>query len=124
MHPFVLQHDPNSGDYGLAFFGATMNHGAYLVQSPKLGWLCYLCDLTVGGGLAGTPPVSGEASLVPRDAYRRRIYLDPLGLELQALAGTFESAVVNFGHRTVTVVFTGDIAGLLSAFRLVVESTG
>eukprot|EP01062_Namystynia_karyoxenos_P073105 TRINITY_DN69953_c0_g1_i1.p1 TRINITY_DN69953_c0_g1~~TRINITY_DN69953_c0_g1_i1.p1 ORF type:complete len:1162 (+),score=302.99 TRINITY_DN69953_c0_g1_i1:74-3559(+) len=132
-HPFVLQHDPRSGDYGLAFFGAMINHGAYLVgNDPDLGWSCYLCDLNVTDRPAraarGTdgrlqPPATGRLSLAPRDAAHRRAYLEPLGLELRLWSGRLASVTVDFSARTVTCLLVADSLGLREA-RLEVAATG
>ena len=35
--------DPHSGDYGLGFFGNALESGAYFVEHPRLGPLCFLC---------------------------------------------------------------------------------
>ena len=46
------------------------------MRDPQLGELCFLCDL------------DGNASVItPRDSYSRNVYLQPLGLYLQAEAG-------------------------------------
>ena len=101
-----------SGDYGIGFWGLSHNMGAYLVQG-HLGqeWLCFLCnadvqygtDCTAGsevslgsaGGTVKSAAVSRgdgcaeEASIAmwPRDAYRRRVYLQPWGLYLISEGG-------------------------------------
>ena len=37
-YPFVSEHDPRSGDYGLAFFGHAMGAGSYLVvRAQRIG---------------------------------------------------------------------------------------
>lgn len=43
--PHVMDFDPHSGDFGLGMFGNALESGAYLVDHPRLGLLCYLCDL-------------------------------------------------------------------------------
>ena len=48
MLPHILDFDPHSGDYGLGFFGHTLEAGSYFVQHPTLGALCFLCDLQTG----------------------------------------------------------------------------
>jgi len=60
------------------------NAGAYLTCSEALGWLCVGCDL--GGPEAAAAPADGTAcsalgglSVTPRDAFGRRLYLQPLG---------------------------------------------
>ena len=63
--PFVNEYDPRSGDYGLGFFGHSMEVGAYFVRHPHLGTLCYLCDLS-NIAAAGR----NVAVVYPRDSYR------------------------------------------------------
>lgn len=45
MLPHVLDFDPHSGDFGLGFFGHTLEAAAYLVDRPDLGLNCFLCTL-------------------------------------------------------------------------------
>lgn len=40
----MLKHDPHSGDFGLGFFGHSLESAAYMVNDTELGLLCYLCD--------------------------------------------------------------------------------
>ena len=67
-----------SGDYGLAFFGASLNAGSYVVQHPLFGWVCYMCDVVAR---------ASTVTITPRDAYQRRMYLEPLGLWLDFRTG-------------------------------------
>jgi hypothetical protein len=97
-YPHIMEHDPYSGDYGLGFFGSSLEASATLVMDP-LGALCYLCDLSVGG----EPPSSYK--VMPRDAYRQRVYLEPLGVYIQADAGNFESVTLDTAARTIHVAF-------------------
>merc|ERR1719272_234696 len=46
-HPYMMTHDPHSGDFGLGFFGHSLESGAYYVESPELGQICFLCDTAV-----------------------------------------------------------------------------
>ena len=80
MMPHVLEFDPHSGDYGLGFFAHTLEAGAYYVMHPEFGPLCYLCDLSIA---------SDVTTITPRDSYRQRVYLEPLGLDLTLEAGLF-----------------------------------
>ena len=96
-YPHIMDHDAYSGDYGLGFFGSSLEAGATLVVDAHLGPLCYLCDLAVGG------PSSYE--IRPRDAYRQRVYLEPLGVYLQADAGVFASVALDMEARTIRVAF-------------------
>ena len=105
--PHVMEHDAYSGDYGLGFFGSSLEASATLVLHKDLGPLCYLCDLvgdspTSGGGAAA---FDGDYALIPRDAYRQRVYLEPLGLYLQADTGIFESVSLQLSDKRITVIF-------------------
>jgi hypothetical protein len=102
-HPFIHAHDPNSGDHGLAFFGSSLNAGAYLHNHTTLGLLCFLCDASTDAG--------GVTTVLPRDTYRVRAYLAPIGLWIVAEAGILESVALNVRARTVTIAFaSGDAA--------------
>jgi hypothetical protein len=99
-YPFVLEHDPYSGDYGLGFFGHTLETGSYIVLDSTLDWLCYLCDVTTS-----TP---GKAvSYTTRDSYRVRSYVEPLGLYLVAQTGNLQSLSLDLGAKTLQVTFAG-----------------
>lgn len=98
MLPHVLDFDPRSGDFGLGFFGHTLEAGAYFVQHPTLGALCFQCDLAN----------SSDAAIVidPKDSYRQRVYLEPLALYIQADAGQFASLSLDLESRKLTVTFS------------------
>ena len=98
--PFVLEHDPRSGDYGLGFFGHTYESGAYLVRHPDaaVGFVCFLCNLL---NVSGTT----AATFAPTDAYRSRVYVEPLGLHLVAQAGFFAQVALDLGAATCVVTF-------------------
>jgi len=102
-YPHVMEHDAYSGDYGLGFFGSSLEASATLVLDPQLGPLCYLCDVQPPEGGAAEP--SGDVTLLPRDAYRQRVYLEPLGLFLQADAGRIGPVTLSLSSRRVTVDF-------------------
>ena len=105
-HPFVMEHDPNSGDHGLGFFGSSLNAGAYMHAHPVLGKLCFMCVLTED---------AAGAHVAPRDMYRRRVFLSPLGLWLVAEAGTMQSVSLSADLSTVTVLFEPSAAAAASA---------
>ena len=107
-HPFIHAHDPNSGDHGLAFFGSSLNAGAYLHNHTTLGPLCFLCDLAPPAG-------NGVLTLTPRDTYRVRAYLEPLGLWLVAEAGLLESVALDVAGRAVTVSLAPGAAAAAAA---------
>ena len=106
--PHVLTHDPHSGDYGLGLFGNSLESGAYFVLDAALGPLCFLCDLAssdaadakgkaAGTQGAGTQSVSSAHHIVPKDAYRIALYLEPLGLYLTSQCGTFAAVDIPTG---------------------------
>ena len=104
-HPYIQQFDANSGDYGLGFFGISLEATSYFVIHQKLGALCYLCDLSsktdngaaAAGGFRGT--------IVPRDSYRQRIYVEPLGLYVQADVGVFDAVEVDLAAKKIVITF-------------------
>ena len=96
-HPFIMEHDPNSGDHGLAWFGSSLNAGSYLHVHADLGTLCFMCDA------AGALP--GPVTITPRDTYHVRAFLAPLGLWLVAEAGMLHNVTLAAGSQSVTVVF-------------------
>ena len=72
MEPHILDFDPHSGDFGLGFFGCSVEAAAYYVEHPQHGALCYLCNLRAG--------TDGEVAIAPVDLYKRRVFIEPLGL--------------------------------------------
>jgi len=92
--PDTLKWDPNTGDYGLNFFGHAFNAATYLVNHPEFGWQAF------GGNLA----VSGTTvAVTPLDSYRQRVYLAPVGLWLTLDAGKFQSLSFDSQTRAVKV---------------------
>ena len=71
-----LHHDPTSCDYGVGFYGVSLNAGAYLVEASN-GWKCYLCDVIQDDG-------GGYMSIIPRDPFHTRVYLGSIGLDIEA----------------------------------------
>ena len=88
-------HDPNSGDFGLGFFGHTMTVGAHLVNHTLLGWACFLCDALAAPG--------GALTVAPRDSFRTRVYIEPLGLHLRAWTAAVANVTLDWAARTATV---------------------
>lgn len=107
-HPFIMNHDPYSGDHGLGFFGASLNAGAYVHAHPTLGALCFMCVATVDAG-------TGATLVRPRDLYHRRAYVSSLGLWLVAEAGAFDSIAVAADLSSVTVSFEPSAAAAAAA---------
>ncbi len=93
-----MEHDAYSGDFGLGFFGLSLEASATLVLHPQRGPLCFLCDLSTG---AADAPLT----VLPRDAYRQRVYLEPLGLYLRADTGVLAAVTLHRAAQRVTVSF-------------------
>ena len=71
--PDLLKFDPYTADYGPNFFGHAAITATYLVEHPEFGWL----------GFGGNVTVSGEVVAIrPRDSFRSRLYIAPVGLWL------------------------------------------
>ena len=98
-HPFINDHDPNSGDHGLGWFGSSLNAGSYLHNHPELGALCFMCDLL------GEGDCSSAVTIAPRDTYRRRAYFSPIGLWLVAETGLLANLTMDMEGRSVTIYF-------------------
>lgn len=117
VYPWVMDFDPHSGDCaspsvslrylccafgprrtdlrfdsarvdGLGYFGNALESGAYFVQHPRLGPLCFLCTVT-------TDNMTGVHAVIPEDAYHRRVFIQPLALYLVASAGTIAQVLVH-----------------------------
>jgi hypothetical protein len=80
--PDMLKPDPLSGDYGPNFFGYAWNTATYVVNHPQFGWLAF------GGNIKSEGDV---VKITPRDSFRSRVYVAPLGLWLTLDSGNFES---------------------------------
>lgn len=93
--PAILRFDPYTADYGIAFYGYARNAGAYVLNHPEFGWLVF-------GGEVREDEMG--VHVLPRDGFRRRVYLAPLGLWLTLDAGTFQKVVYNAKLNRVEIV--------------------
>jgi Family of unknown function (DUF5695) len=109
--PDMLKPDPLSGDYGPNFFGHAWDAATYIVNHPAFGWLAF------GGNIKKE---GATLSVVPRDAFRSRIFVAPLGLWLTLGAGTFERLELDPTTQVVRVGFSGKSAATPEA-RLRIE---
>jgi hypothetical protein len=98
-----LFRDAYSGDFGVGFYGYEKNAGAFLSCSADAGWLCIGCDAEVEEGQAKSVAAADVMArcggavrlrVTPRDAFRRRLYLQPLGLLLQLDGSVVDEARV------------------------------
>ncbi len=93
--PAILRFDPYTADYGIAFYGYARNAGAYVMKHPEFGWLAF------GGEMR-----EDEMGLhvLPRDGFRRRVYLAPCGLWLTLEAGTFQKVSYDTKKGVVQII--------------------
>jgi hypothetical protein len=109
--PDMLKFDPLSGDYGPNFFGHAMITATYLVHHSEFGWVAF----------GGNVQRRGESvSVRPRDSFRNRVYVAPLGLWLTLDAGTFETVEYDSKNGTVRAEFSPSTQ-FNSAARLRIE---
>ncbi len=92
--PALMDFDPYTADYGCHFYGYCHNAGSYVVKHDEFGWLGFGCDVE---------PTAGRVTIVPRDAFRQRVYLAPLGLWLTLDCGRFERLAMNLDSQTIDI---------------------
>lgn len=115
--------DVASGDHGLAYYGHSHITSSFFVVHPDFGPLCYYCDLasTESEPASSPPSASSTFTVAPRDSYRKKVYVAPLGLQIISDAGTIESVVLTTAAMSVTgvtIVFSAVGKQPLSRFRL------
>ncbi|HWD40673.1 MAG TPA: DUF5695 domain-containing protein [Fimbriimonas sp.] len=79
--PSTLKWDAYSGDYGPNFFGHAWNTGTYLIDDIDFGWQAFGGDVSRDGSWI---------KVTPKDSFRQRVFIAPLGLYLVLDAGAFE----------------------------------
>jgi len=109
--PDLLHRDAYSADFGVGFYGHWKNAGSYLACTGALGWLCVGCDVTAARPAAALVLSNGssctsaaELRLTPRDGFRRRLYLSPLGLLFQFDGATVEGVVLSLQPGPISAV--------------------
>jgi hypothetical protein len=85
-YPDKMIFDPYTGDYGPNFFGHAWTTGTYLVKDPEFGWLAFGGNISEDGK---------KVSVEPRDSFRQRVYLAPLGLWLTLDSGRLERVTLD-----------------------------
>eukprot|EP00900_Chrysochromulina_parva_P021260 jgi/Chrpa1/3768/Chrysochromulina_OHIO_Genome00018395-RA len=109
--PDLLSRDAYSADFGVGFYGHWKHAGSYLSCTSAVGWLCVGCDLasarpnealTLANGSACT--TATELRITPRDGFRRKLYLAPLGLLMQLDGATFDGVVLTLQPSPSTAV--------------------
>jgi hypothetical protein len=105
MEPHILDFDPHSGDFGLGFFGCSVEAASYFIQHPQYGSLCFLCNIAPTQQDLRQPSRAAAVTIQPVDLYKRRVYIEPLGLYLVLDAGTFASLELDLAAKKITVHF-------------------
>jgi hypothetical protein len=93
-YPDKMIFDPYTGDYGPNFFGHAWNTGTYLAKDAEFGWLVFGGNVSVDGT---------KVTVEPRDSFRQRVYLAPLGLWLTLDSGQFERVTFDSATGSVEV---------------------
>jgi hypothetical protein len=109
--PDMLKPDPLSGDYAQNFLGHALNTATYLVNDREFGWQAF------GGNVQAT---GDRVLLTPKDSFRQRVYLAPVGLWLTLDSGRFDRVELNLKTGEVRLVFAASDSSTPSA-RLRVE---
>jgi len=113
-HPYVNDFDPHSGDFGLGFFGLSLETGAYYVEDSTLGKLCFLCNLETSGS---------SSVITPVDSYSLNVFLEPIALYIQTDAGTIGEVEYNAGSKSVTLTYAAVTNPTYSAARFRMKKT-
>ena len=104
-YPWVMDWDPRSGDFGLGYFGNALETGAYYVEDDRLGRLCFLCSCN-------------GSTLTLEDAYRRRAFIEPVAVYLEAEAGVFARIELRLAEKRLDVAFNATEWGATPWSRL------
>ncbi|KAB5590615.1 hypothetical protein CTheo_5958 [Ceratobasidium theobromae] len=105
--PNLLKWDAYSGDYGPNFLGHALNTGTFLINHPNFGWQAF-------GGVV-TEATSTSVTVSPRDSFRRRVYIAPLGALFTLDAGAFDVCRYAIADKSITcdiVPLPGAAAGV------------
>jgi len=114
VHPHIMDFDPHSGDYGLGFFGHSLESGSYYVEDKVLGKLCFLCNLQT----------SGTSSVItPADSYSLNVFLEPIALYIQTDAGIISEVLYDAGSSSVTLTYAAESSPTYSVARFRMKKT-
>lgn len=91
-NPAILQFDPFTADFGVAFYGYARCAGAYAFKSPEFGWLGFGADVTVK---------TGSVTIRPNDGLRIRVWVAPAKLLIELHAGSIAKVVYSPGREEV-----------------------
>jgi hypothetical protein len=109
-YPDKMAFDPYTGDYGPNFFGHAWTTATYVVRDAEFGWQAFGGNLTTD---------DGKVSVEPRDSFRQRVYLAPLGLWLTLDSGQFERVTLDEATGTVVArLAPGDVYTAAALLRV------
>ena len=111
MLPHILDYDPHSGDFGLGFFGHTQETGAYYVDHPEYGPLCYQCDMI------------NTTTFEVMDSYHIRVFIEPIAMYIQLDTGTIDTVSMDMKDKTITVSMDTDNAPTYTQRRMRIDKT-
>lgn len=92
--PQTMRWDAYTGDYGPNFFGHAIDTATYVVDHPEFGWQAFGGNVQVHGD---------RVTVEPKDSFRSRVYIAPLGLWLNLDAGAFQTVEVNAKTHAVRI---------------------
>ncbi|KAI1653381.1 hypothetical protein F4813DRAFT_255741 [Daldinia decipiens] len=95
--PDTLKWDGYSGDYGPGFLGLVLGSGTYVAQHTSFGLLAY------GGVLSST---DNKVNVQTNGPVTRRIFIGPLGVTINADAGSISSFSYASSSGAISVVLT------------------
>ena len=124
--PHIFEYDPHSGDFGLGFFGHSLESASYLVYDDSSfegtgQWMCYLCDF-----VKGRPPASiplSSMAIIPRDSYRQRVFLEPLCLYIELDTGSIKQLSIDFLNQNLDIWYDQEKDRTFDVFRLRLKKT-
>lgn len=97
-----LYPDPTSCDYGVGFYGHSINSGSYVTRQNGQ-WQCWLCDIETD--------TAGVVTVRPRDSFHTRMYIAPLGLDVQAETGSFAQAAISMHNKQIAFLLASSVNG-------------
>lgn len=95
--PDTLKWDGYSGDYGPGFLGLVLGSGTYVAQHASFGLLAY------GGVLEST---DNKVNVQTNGPVTRRVFIGPLGVTINADAGSISSFSYESSSGAISVVLT------------------
>ncbi len=111
--PDMLKIDDRTGDVGLAIAGHTRGTASYLIDHPEFGWQVF-------GGKVVKVNNGKSITLLPRDSFRKRVYLAPWGIWLTLDVGQFNSITIDTSSDEIQLTLS-DATGFSPAARLRIE---